>query len=108
VRSRDGHRNGQTLTVEVLQEPSLPREISIAPGAEPAHREAPIDAHAPHIVGDSTSEWFDASDVFTPLPECLPAHRRILTGFRASFPWQIDVVDQGCTRWPACRGEMVS
>jgi hypothetical protein len=33
----------------------------------------PLDAHAPHVVGDSASEWFDASYVFTPLPECLPS-----------------------------------
>ena len=37
-------------------------------------REAPVDAHAPHVVGDSTRERFDASDVVTPLLECFPSH----------------------------------
>ena len=37
-------------------------------------REVPVDAHAPHIVGDAASERFDAGYVFTPLPECLPSH----------------------------------
>src|SRR5262249_15352308 len=74
VRRRDRHRNAQTFAVEVLEEPGLPREINVAPGAETTDREAPVDAHAPHVVGDSASEPFDASDVFTPLPECLPSH----------------------------------
>src|SRR6185436_780898 len=54
----------------------LPREISVAPGTETTDREVPVDAHAPHVVGNSASEWFDASYVFTPLPECLPSHWR--------------------------------
>jgi hypothetical protein len=75
VRRRDRHRHGQTFTVEVLEELGLPREIRVAPGTETADREVPVDAHAPHVVGDSASEWFDASYVFTPLPECLPSYR---------------------------------
>ena len=74
VRRRDRHRHGQTFTVEVLEELGLPREISVAPGTETTDREVPVDAHAPHVVGDSASERFDASDVVTPLPECLPSH----------------------------------
>src|SRR5262249_29686244 len=62
------------FTVEVLQELGLPRQISITPGTETTDREVPVDAHAPHVVGDSTSKRFDASGVFTPLPECLPSH----------------------------------
>ncbi len=78
VCSRDRHRHGQTFTVEVLEEFGLPREISVAPGAQTTDREVPVDAHAPHVVGDSASERFDASDVFPPLPECLPPHGRTL------------------------------
>ena len=73
VRRRDRHRHGQTFTVEVLEELGLPREVSVAPGAETTDREVPVDAHAPHVVGDSANERFDASDVFTPLPERLPS-----------------------------------
>jgi len=69
VRGRDRHRHGQTFTVEVLEELGLPREISVAPGPETTNREVAVDAHAPHVVGDSASERFDASCVFTPLPE---------------------------------------
>ena len=52
---RDRHRHGQTFTVEVLEELGLPREISVAPGTETTDREVPVDAHAPHVVGDSAS-----------------------------------------------------
>ena len=76
VCGRDRHRHGQTFTVEVLEELRLPREISVAPGTETTDREVPVDAYAPHIVGDSASQRFDASYVFTPLPECLPSHWR--------------------------------
>jgi hypothetical protein len=74
VRRRDQHRHGQTFTVEVLEEPGLPREISVAPGTETSDREVPMDERAPHVVGDAANEWFDASYVFTPLSECLPSH----------------------------------
>ena len=50
------------------------RRISVAPGTETTDREVPVDPHAPHVVGDSASEAFDASCPFTPLPECLPSH----------------------------------
>jgi hypothetical protein len=56
-----------------LEELGLPREIGVASGAKATDREVPVDAHAPHVVGDSTSEPFDASDVVTPLLECLPS-----------------------------------
>jgi hypothetical protein len=39
--------------VEVSEELNLPREISVAPSAETTDRELPVDAHAPHVVGDS-------------------------------------------------------
>jgi hypothetical protein len=48
----------------VVEELGLPREIGVAPGAEATDREAPVDAHAPHVVGDSTSERFDARRLF--------------------------------------------
>ena len=80
VGRRDGHRHGQSFTVEVLEEPGLPVEIGVAPGTETTDREAPADAHAPHVVGDSPSERFDASCVFTPLPECFPSYWRHFRG----------------------------
>jgi hypothetical protein len=69
----------------VSEKLGLPREISLAPGAETTDREVPIDAHAPHVVGDSASERFDATGIFTPLRECLPPHWPHLTGFRTSL-----------------------
>jgi hypothetical protein len=68
--------------VEVVKEIGLPREISIAPGTETTNREVPVDAHAPHVVGDPASKRFDASDVVTPLPECFPPHWPQFTGRR--------------------------
>src|SRR5215831_2134031 len=73
-RRRDRHRHGQTCMVEVLEECGLPREISVAPGTETTDRKVPVDAYAPHVVGDSASERCDANDVVTPLLECLPSH----------------------------------
>jgi len=69
VRRWDRHRHGQAVTVEVFEELGLPCEISVASGAKATDREVPVDAHAPHVVGDSASEGFDASDVVTPLLE---------------------------------------
>ena len=80
VRGPDRHRHGQTFTVEVLEELGLPREISVASGTETTDREVPVDVHAPHVVGDSVSERFDASDVITPLLKRLPSHRPHLRG----------------------------
>jgi hypothetical protein len=34
----------------------LPREISVAPGIETTDREMPVEADAPHVIGDSASE----------------------------------------------------
>jgi hypothetical protein len=51
-RRRDRHRHGQTFTVKVSEEFGLSREMGVAPLAEAADREAPVDAHAPHVVGD--------------------------------------------------------
>ena len=39
----------------------LPAEISVAPRTETTDREAPLDAHAPHVVGDPAGERLDAS-----------------------------------------------
>ena len=61
------------MTVEMLEEPGFPREIGVAPGTETSDREVPVDAHAPHVVGDAASEWFDANCLFIPLTECLPS-----------------------------------
>jgi hypothetical protein len=58
----------------MLEELGLPREISVAPGTETTDREVPVDVDAPYVVGDSASEWFDASCIFTPVPECFPSH----------------------------------
>jgi hypothetical protein len=85
VRRRDRHRHGQTFTVQVLEELGLPREISVAPGTETTDREVFVDAHAPHVVGDSASERFDASDLVTPLLECLPYHWPHPFGVRTSL-----------------------
>src|SRR6478609_8250642 len=70
----DWHWHGQAFAVEVFEEVGLPREIRVAPFSQTTDRETPVDAHAPHIIGDSAGEWLDASYVFTPLPECLPSH----------------------------------
>jgi hypothetical protein len=65
--------------VEVdLEELGLPRDV--APGTDTTYRQVAVDAHAPHVVGDSASEWFDASYVFAPLPECPPSHWRHFRG----------------------------
>jgi hypothetical protein len=37
----------------------------------------PVDAHAPHLASDTGLEPLDASDVATPLIECLPSHGHI-------------------------------
>jgi hypothetical protein len=59
-----------------LKDRGLPREIGVAPSTETTDRAAPVDAHAPHVVGDSAGERFEASGVFTPLAECLPSRSR--------------------------------
>jgi hypothetical protein len=85
VCGRDRHWHRQTLTVEALEELGLPGEISVAPGAEAANRKLPVESHAPDVVGDSTSERFDTSDVVSPLLECLPSHWDIFADFRTSL-----------------------
>ena len=80
IRGRDRHRHRQTRTVEMLHEPGLPREISVASRTKPADCEPPVEAHAPDVVGDPTSQPFHASGVLTPLPERLPPHLRDPTG----------------------------
>ena len=69
----------------MLEELGLPREISVAPGTETTDREVPVDAHAPHVVGDSASERFDASDVVTPLLECGCGQGDLLLSTRQVF-----------------------
>jgi hypothetical protein len=39
---------------------SLPTKISVAPGTETTDREVPVDAHVPHVAGDSASERLDS------------------------------------------------
>jgi len=51
----------------VLEERHFPRKIGVAPRAETADREASVEAHAPHIVGNSAGEAFDANCALTPL-----------------------------------------
>src|SRR5437762_2356127 len=43
-------------------------------GIKTTDREVPVGTHAPHVIGDSACERFDASDVSTPAPERLPSH----------------------------------
>ena len=69
VRRRDRHRHGHALPVEVLEELGLPGEISVASGPETTHGEAPVDAHTPHVIGDSASKRFDANRVLTSVAE---------------------------------------
>jgi SOS-response transcriptional repressor LexA len=66
IRRRDRYRHGQTRAIEVLKELGLPREISIAPGAETTHREVPSDTHAPYVVGYTAGEWLNAAGVCAP------------------------------------------
>src|SRR5450755_770223 len=66
VCRRDRHWYGQTLTVEVLEEFGLPREISNTPFAQTCDREVSPNAHAPYVIGDSASERFDANYIVTP------------------------------------------
>ena len=58
----------------MLEELGLPREISVAPGTQTTDREPPVDAEAPHVVGDATGERLEASDVLAPPLERLPPH----------------------------------
>ena len=74
IRRRNRHRHGQSLTVEVFEKLSLPFEISVAPGTKTTNREASVETHAPHVVGDSTGEWLNASCVFTLVCQGLPSH----------------------------------
>jgi Ser/Thr protein kinase RdoA (MazF antagonist) len=60
-----------SFSVEVLEQTGLPGEIGIAPCAETTDREAPVDAHAPDVVGDSASKRFDTSDGLT-VPVLIP------------------------------------
>ena len=69
----------------MLEELGLPSEISVAPGTETTDGQLPVDAQAPHLVGDSASEWRDASNVVNPLPECIPSHYDIFVEFRTSL-----------------------
>jgi hypothetical protein len=69
----------------MLEKPGLPSEVSVAPGTEATDGTVPVDAHAPHVVGDSASKRFDANDVITPPVKCLPRHCHILAKFRTSL-----------------------
>jgi hypothetical protein len=96
IRGWDRHRHGQAVTVEVLEELGLPGEIGVASGPKATDSEAPVESHIPHVVGDSASEGFDASDVVTPLLECLPSrcHRRSRVAFDV-HSWRLIVLARG-------------
>ena len=64
ARRWDRHRHGQTFAVEVVEQLGLPREISVAPRAETTDGEVPVDANAPHVVGDSARERFERGRSF--------------------------------------------
>jgi hypothetical protein len=55
-----------------LEEFGFPRKISVTPSSEASNRKVSIDAHTPDVVGDSSREPLDASDIITPLLEALP------------------------------------
>jgi hypothetical protein len=44
--------------------------------AKPENAETFAERFGRNCAAPSASERFDASDVFTPLPECLPSHWR--------------------------------
>ena len=74
VCRRDRQRHGQTFTTKALEEPGLPSQIGVAPRTKSTNRELSVDAHTPHIVRNSTFEWFNASYASTPLLKCLPPY----------------------------------
>jgi hypothetical protein len=49
----------------VFEEIGLPRKIDVTPDANTTDRKAPVDAHAPHVVGDCVvrAECLDAAMV---------------------------------------------
>jgi len=51
----------------VLEERHFPCKIGVVPRAEAADREASVEVHAPHVVGHSAGEAFDANSALTPL-----------------------------------------
>jgi hypothetical protein len=84
VHGRDRHRHRHPFTVEVSQQLGLPRQIRAAALAEPSDGKLAVDAHAPHIVHATGLEPFDASDIVTPLIECLPSHGHSFAEARTS------------------------
>jgi hypothetical protein len=68
--------------VEVVQQLGLPREVGVAAVAEPSDGKVSVDAHTPHLVGDTGPEPVDASDVVTPPIEYLPPHGPIFASSR--------------------------
>ena len=85
----------------MLEELGLPREIRIAPGTKTTDREEPVDAHAPHVVGDAASERFDANDIVPPLLQCLPSHSPDLRGVLNVLAWEHGhgALDPSRRRW---------
>ena len=74
IAKRRGARTVTKGKSMVSEEIGLPREVRVAPRTETTDRKASVDPHAPHVVGDAASERFEASDIVTPLRECLPSH----------------------------------
>ena len=72
VSRRDRHWNAHACTFEVLDQLGFPFEVGVGPAAEATDRDLPVNANAPHVVGNSTRESFDANRVFAPVPECFP------------------------------------
>src|SRR5579859_4071983 len=99
VRSRDRHRHRQPCAVEVSQQLGLPREVSVAAGAETTDRAMPVDAHAPYLVdANSAGERFETSDVVAPLLESLLAPQaRVDDAYAPARPIIITPARPKCT-----------
>ena len=68
VLRRNRHGHGHAVAVEVLEEPCLPRQIGVAAFAQTRDCKFTVDTHAPHVVGHSARERFDAKGVVAPQP----------------------------------------
>ena len=72
---REAH--DQAFTVEILEQFGLPGEIGIASGSETSDGTLAVDAYAPHMVGGTTRQTFDARDLIAPEGQSRPSHRHI-------------------------------
>ena len=46
----------RSVACDARQQVGLPRQISVAPGAETTDRNAPVDAHTPDVIGHAAGE----------------------------------------------------